>query len=98
LVCYIIHYLARLMYFYYLVVKLDENGNESDQLVAIKVYDKIKLIDKTKRGIVKREIGILRKLDHPNIIKLMRTVETNNCINLVVEYAGNLTLRKHLDF
>lgn len=53
----------------YAVVKL-ANDTDIGKNVAIKMYDKYKLIDPQKRNNVKREIAILNKLDHINIIKL----------------------------
>lgn len=49
---------------------------ENSEKVAIKSYDKFKLNDQHKRNNVKREISILKGLDHPNIVKLYKTVET----------------------
>ena len=59
----------------YAVVRLatDKNTNEK---VAIKTYEKFKLNDVHKRKNVKREISILETLEHPNIIKLHKTIET----------------------
>ena len=47
------------------------------QVVAIKIYERIKLIDRIKREIVKREIEILSKIGHPNIIELLKTKESS---------------------
>jgi serine/threonine protein kinase len=43
--------------------------------VAIKIYDKFKLLDPQKRKNVQREIAILEKMNHPCIIKLVETIE-----------------------
>jgi serine/threonine protein kinase len=50
--------------------------NANQQRVAIKVYDKVKLHDPMKKKNVQREIAILSKLGHPNIITLIRTIES----------------------
>ena len=49
---------------------------ETNEKVAIKTYEKFKLNDVHKRKNVKREISILQSLDHPNIIKLHKTIDT----------------------
>ena len=45
---------------------------------------------------VYREIKILTKLDHPNIIKLLHTIDAQNQIILVMEYVGQKTLHSYL--
>ena len=37
-------------------------------MFALKVYDKYKLCDAMKRKAVQREIAVLKKVDHPNVI------------------------------
>lgn len=46
--------------------------------VALKIYKKSKLADDNKRNNVTREIDILEKLNHPNIIKIYDCIETEN--------------------
>ena len=53
----------------------------------------IKLIDKKKGSageleLIKQEIAILSKLDHPNISKYYETYESPKNIYLVMEYIG----------
>lgn len=43
---------------------------------AIKIYEKIKLNDVHKRSAVKREIEVLKKIEHINIVKLHEVIET----------------------
>ena len=47
-------------------------------MVAIKTYEKSKLNDHQKRKNVTREVKILSKLRHPNIIRLIGASETYN--------------------
>ncbi|KAL4478063.1 hypothetical protein ABPG72_013502 [Tetrahymena utriculariae] len=77
----------------YAVVKLAKDTH-TDKSVAIKMYDKYKLIDPQKRNNVKREIAILNKLDHSNIIKLYQTIDTRSSVNLVMEYISSQSLRQ----
>ena len=45
-----------------------------------------------KQKNVQREINILTKLNHPNIIKLYKVIDTNNWLHLVMEYVPYLPL------
>lgn len=44
--------------------------------VAIKIYEKVKLLDIQKKNAVKREISILKLIDHENIVKMYEVVDT----------------------
>ena len=45
---------------------------------AIKIYEKVKLLDAERKGSVKREIQILKKMEsHENIVRLIEVIETN---------------------
>ena len=61
----------------------------TQEKVAIKMYDKFKLMDTTRKNNVKREIQILKELNHKNIIKLITTIDTRQNINLIMEYGGS---------
>ena len=55
--------------------------------VAIKILNKRKI---KKQGLfekVKREIKLLRRLDHPHIIKHFEFIDTSSDIFIVLEYA-----------
>jgi hypothetical protein len=47
----------------------------SNKKVAIKIYDKVKLLDTQRKNSVKREIQILKRLDHQNIVKLHEVID-----------------------
>lgn len=55
--------------------------------VAIKIIDKSQL-DSSNLQKVYREVDIMKRLDHPHIIKLYQVMETKNMIYLVSEYAS----------
>jgi serine/threonine protein kinase len=64
--------------------------------VAIKSYEKFKLIDANRRKNVKREIAILSQLDHPNVIKLVTWLETPTQYNLIMEFVSDRSLYHYL--
>lgn len=43
----------------------------------MKIYDKLRLHDPNKKRSVGREIKILYKLEHPNLLSLHECIETN---------------------
>jgi serine/threonine protein kinase len=57
----------------------------SNSRIAMKIYDKVKLNDPIKKRSVSREISLLQKFDHPNIVKFYETIDTSRTINLVME-------------
>ena len=62
------------------------NKHNSDLKVAIKVLSKSKLKDHLDA--IKDEVDILKKLDHPNIVKYYETYIDERYIYLVMEYIG----------
>jgi MAP/microtubule affinity-regulating kinase len=75
----------------YAIVKLATN-KLNDEQVAIKVYEKFRLSDPRKMKNVRREISILQHMNHPNIIKLHDSFDTNKQIYLIMEYIGKNSL------
>ncbi|XP_047311860.1 CBL-interacting serine/threonine-protein kinase 12-like [Impatiens glandulifera] len=59
------------------------NTNES---VAIKIIDKDKILKGGLTAHIKREISILRKVRHPNIVQLYEVMATKTKIFFVMEY------------
>lgn len=45
---------------------------------------------------MRREIKLLQKIDHPNIVKILDTIESNNHINIILEYVGGCSLHQYL--
>ena len=64
--------------------------------VAIKVYEKAKLREPQRKKSVRREIRILQMLDPPNIVKILDVVETNNHLNIIMEYLEGISLNTFL--
>jgi|TARA_B110001450_G_C17227316_1_gene322000 serine/threonine protein kinase len=67
-------------------VFLTHNKHNTSHQVAIKVLNKNKLKDHLEA--IQEEVGILTKLDHPNIVKYYETYVDEKYIYLVMEYIG----------
>ena len=67
-------------------VFLTHNRHNKAHQVAIKVLNKNKLQDHLDA--IQEEVGILTKLDHPNIVKYYETYIDEKYIYLVMEYIG----------
>ncbi|MBA0569666.1 hypothetical protein Golob_003382 [Gossypium lobatum] len=59
---------------------------KSDDSVAIKVIDKEKILKSGLIAHIKREISILRRVRHPNIVQLFEVMATKSKIYFVMEY------------
>uniref|UniRef100_A0A0A1XES8 non-specific serine/threonine protein kinase n=1 Tax=Zeugodacus cucurbitae TaxID=28588 RepID=A0A0A1XES8_ZEUCU len=68
------------------VVKLARHRITKNE-VAIKIIDKSQL-DSVNLQKVYREVEIMKRLNHPHIIKLYQVMETKNMIYIVSEYAS----------
>lgn len=64
--------------------------------VAIKVYEKNKLREPQRKKSVRREIRILQGINHPNVVKIYDVVETNNHLNIIMEYLEGISLNNYL--
>ncbi|ESN99549.1 hypothetical protein HELRODRAFT_84170, partial [Helobdella robusta] len=63
--------------------------------VAIKIIDKTQLNSVSLQKL-RREVKIMKMLDHPNIVKLYEVIETERTLNLVMEYASRGELFDYL--
>ena len=75
----------------YANVKLAQH-KKTKAKVAIKIYPKYKLNDATKRKAVQREIACMKKLDHPQVVRLFDNFETAKEIYLVQEFVSGVSL------
>ncbi len=67
--------------------------------MAIKVYDRFKLMDVQRKKSALREIKILSKLHHPQVVKLYEAIDcptTTKQVYLVMEYIQGDSLHAHL--
>ena len=66
----------------YAVVKLAVH-KASNRKFAVKVYEKYRLLDPIRKNSVKREIEILKKIDHVSIVKLHEVIDTPKQVKLL---------------
>lgn len=64
--------------------------------IAIKVYDRFKLMEVQRKKSAIREIKILNRLKHPNIVKLYEAIDTSKYVYLVMEYVQGESLHAYL--
>jgi serine/threonine protein kinase len=68
--------------------------------VALKIYDKYKLIDTQIKQNLVREIKILAKLmqngGHPHIMKMYEAIDTFSHVYLVTEYLEGMPLQEYV--
>lgn len=67
-----------------------------NQKIAVKIYEKIKLMEPNRRKSVKREMKIMEKLDHPNIAKLYEAFESHKQVFLIMEFVNGGSLHGYL--
>ena len=65
-------------------------------VLAIKVYEKYKLMELQWKKSVIREINALRKLNHSNIMKLYDVIDTPKQLYLIMEYVSGQMLSSYL--
>lgn len=65
-------------------VVYEATNKETGKVVAVKVIDKKKQDDE-QLVLLQREISIMKKLDHPNIVKLYDVYDEEKTISLVIE-------------
>ena len=70
------------------------NNNLKDFEVAIKVLNKRKIAENMDD--ILREVDILTKLDHPNIVKYYESYDDEKFLYLVMEYIGGGELFDHI--
>ena len=69
---------------------------QSGYKVAIKTYEKSQLRRKSQLMAIHREIYILAKMDHPNIMKLYEVLDSNTQVSLVLQLCPGMKLNEYL--
>lgn len=64
--------------------------------VAVKSYDKSRLTEPAHWRRTQQEIRLMERLNHPNVIRLLETLESPKRIHIVMEYAGGGNLCKYV--
>ena len=77
------------------VVKLGKIKKTNEE-VAIKILEKKKILNKDDEKRVEREIEILKKVNHINVIKTLKIDEDNENIYLIMEYCEKGELFNHI--
>jgi serine/threonine protein kinase len=67
----------------------------TNKQVAVKIFDKRMLKDKSKRQEVQDELDLVSRFNHPNIIKLLRVTEDLDKLYIVTECWGKFTLDEY---
>jgi serine/threonine protein kinase len=62
----------------------------------MKIYKKYKLEEPNRRKSVKREIRLMEKMKHKNIIQLYEIIDTSKYVILIMEYLGGGSLHGYL--
>ena len=76
----------------YATVKICKNKITQEKF-AMKIYEKKILNDNIKKKCILREIEILKKLNHQNIVKLYDTIISDKNILLIQELVNGISLR-----
>ncbi|OMJ74463.1 hypothetical protein SteCoe_26617 [Stentor coeruleus] len=69
---------------------------KNNQKIALKTYERNKLVDPHRKRCVKREIDVLEILNHENIVKLIEVIDTPKHLHLAMEYVGGSSLHSYL--
>jgi 5'-AMP-activated protein kinase catalytic alpha subunit len=61
-------------------------------IVAIKIYEKFKLVEQSRKKSVIREILVLKKMQHTNILQLFDVIDSSKQLYLIIELAQGQNL------
>ena len=78
----------------YAIVKIVTNIITKDKY-AMKIYEKEKLNDNSKKKCVYREVEILKRVNHVNIAKLIDVINTPKQILIIQEFVEGISLRDY---
>ena len=78
----------------YAIVKLISNKLTNEKY-AMKIYEKSKLNDSLKKKCVYKEIEILKRVKHKNIVRLIEIIHSEKQILIIQEYIKGISLREY---
>ena len=78
----------------YAIVKIVTNIQTKEKF-AMKIYEKEKLNDISKKKCVYREVEILKRVNHENIAKLIDVINTPKQILIIQEFVQGISLRDY---
>ena len=81
----------------YAIVK-EAQHKETGYHVAVKVYDKYKLIDDQRKRSVIKEIKLMRKLHHDNVVHLYDAIDTQRQLYLIMENVEGQCLQQIMKY
>ena len=61
-------------------------------MVAIKTYEKKALVDNVSKEAIQKEINMLSRLNHPNVMGLFEVIDTRVNVNLIMELCTGKSL------
>ena len=79
----------------YAIVKL-VTDRSSNEIMAMKIYEKFRLTDPARRKSVVREIAIMKRINHENIVKMHTSFDNPHSIHIVMEYVKGKSLYQYL--
>jgi len=69
---------------------------ETNRKVAVKIYEKYKLLDPQRKKSVRCEIRLMERMRHPNIVNFHEALDTPKQIFLVMDFLGGGSLHHYL--
>jgi len=69
---------------------------ETSRKVAIKIYEKYKLLDPQRRKSVRCEIRLMERMRHPNIVVFHDALDTAKQIYIIMEFVGGGSMHHYL--
>jgi serine/threonine protein kinase len=64
--------------------------------VAIKIYEKGRMLEPNRRRNLKREIQIMKRISHPALVTMKEAFESKKQVFLVQEYVAGGNLQQYL--
>lgn len=71
-------------------------AKDNGRKVAVKLYDKYKLLDHQRRKSVWREIKIMERINHPNLVRYYDAIDAPKHVFIIMEYLGGGSLHAYL--